>query len=126
MVYEVSCQALSCHDPETVEEDLNLSQEYEPDITDNSLLKTPEKFEVTPVKFKVTKSKIDELSEGTIAKIRQKYKKEKKKLKLFYAEKCAPGQIEELMEKLSQSSSDDDDDLNHLVAIYQASDAISK
>lgn len=124
MVYDASCQVLNNQDME--DEILNLSQEYVPDITDNSLLKTPEKFDVTPVKFKVTKSKVNELSESTVAKIRQKYKREKQKFKLFYAEKCAPGQIDELMEILSQSSSDEDDDLNHLVTVYRASDALSR
>lgn len=112
------------------EDDLeNDDNDYTPDVVLNDIdNETPEtSFELSPFKFQVTKSKIEHLAPSSLAKVRQKYEREKKRLKLSISERFAPGQGEILAERLSSSDSDrEDDGLEETVELYRASDSISR
>ena len=64
-----------------------------------------------------------------MSKVQQKYKGEKKRLKLSLAETIAPAQGTELLTLLSSSESDgedDNDEMDEIVKMYQASDSLNR
>ena len=64
-----------------------------------------------------------------MSKVRQKYKGDKKRLKLSLAETIAPGQGTELLTLLFSSElygEDDNDEMDEMVKMYQASDLLNK
>ena len=72
---------------------------------------------------------MENLAPRSFSKVQQKYKREKKQLKLSLAETIAPGQGTELQRLLSSSESDgeeDNDEMDEMVKMYQASDSLSR
>ena len=67
--------------------------DYEPPDPDT----IPEKFEISPIKICITKTKVENLAPRSLPKVQQKYKQEKKRLKSSLAETFAPGQGTELI-----------------------------
>ena len=106
----------------------NMDPEY---IPDEPIIFNPvssPSFEVSPLKFTVTKTNIDNLAPSSIVKIQQKYRREKNKLKRSLAESLAPGQGETLAELLSDSDSGNDNskDLDAIIKMYKASNKLSR
>ena len=72
---------------------------------------------------------MENLALRSLSKVQQKYKGEKKRLKLSLAETIAPAQGTELLTLLSSSESDgedDNDEMDEMVKMYQASDSLNK
>ena len=64
-----------------------------------------------------------------MSKVRQKYKGEKKRLKLTLAETIAPGQGTDLLTLLFSSEldgEDDNDEMDEMVKMYQARDSLNR
>ena len=72
---------------------------------------------------------MENLAPRSLSKVQQKYKREKKRLKLSLVKTIAPGQCTELLRLLSSSESDgedDNDEMNEMVKMCQASDSLSR
>ena len=57
----------------------------------------PEKFEISPTKFHMTKTKVKNLAPRSLSKLQQRYEQETKQLKLSLPEAFPPGQGTELI-----------------------------
>ena len=89
----------------------------------------PEKFELSPTKFHMTKTKVENLAPSLLSKLQQKYKQEEKQLKLSLPETFPSGQGTELIRLLSSTEldgEDGDDEMDEVVKMYQASDSLSR
>ena len=72
---------------------------------------------------------MENLAPRSLSKVQQKYKQKKKRLKLSLGETFTLGQDTELIRPLSSSETDgedDNDEMNKMVKMYQASDSFSR
>ena len=73
---------------------------------------------------------MENLAPRSLSKVQQKYKQKKKRLKLSLAETFTLGQDTELKRLLSSTETDggddNDDEMNKMVKMYQASDSFSR
>ena len=72
---------------------------------------------------------MENLAPRSLSKVQQKYKQKKKRLKLSLDETFTLGQDTELIRLLSSSETDgedDNDEMNKMVKMYQASDSFSR
>ena len=115
------------YEPEIIsqsEESLNMAEEASMSICG---------LDTSPLSFQIKRKRVDDSSSNTKKTLLAKYEKVKKQLKLRFAEAAAPGQVEEFIKKVLNSSdeednSDDDipDDLVEFLRLYPDSDSISK
>lgn len=82
----------------------------------------------TPLKFQIKRKFVSTSSSGTKQKIKQKYRRSKKLLKIQFATAIAPGQEDEILSFVSSSSDSDTEEINvsQLVKLYQVSDSRSR
>ena len=82
----------------------------------------------SPLKFQIKRKFVSTLSGGTKEKIKQKYRRSKKLLKMQFAAAIAPGQEAEILNFVSSSSDSDTEEINtsQLVKLYQVSDSRSR
>ena len=82
------------------------------------------------MKFQVKRKFVNDLSEETKSKIKQKYKRPKKLFKQEFAASIAPGQDDSILGLLSDSSEEEsealEDDIKHFLKLYQSSDNRSR
>lgn len=131
---------------ETDDDDDPDDPEYEPDepllpdsfseagnsnLNESPLTAALEALEGSPLKFQVKRKHVDDLSEATKVKIKQKYQRAKVLLKKQFAASVAPGQDENILSFLSDSDfSDDDleieDDIKYYQELYKKGDSKNK
>jgi len=107
-----------------------IPEEKETLFQDSPLSTTLEALHSSPLKFQVKRKYVNELSEGTKTKIKQKYNRAKKLFKHEFAASVVPEQDESVLDILSDSSEEEhevlEDDIKHYLKLYKSSDNKSR
>ena len=96
--------------------------DYEPPEPVMDPDKIPERSGISPIRFRITKTKAENSVPRSLSKVQQKCKRGKIRLKLSFA----PGQGTELIRLLSSSASIAENDKDETVKIYLANNLLCR